>query len=874
MKKLFFIMFLLLCTLPALSRHVAGGELYYEYLGSGNAPNTSNYRITLRLFRECSSPGPRLENERVNVGIYENSILYTELSLPIVGSVNTLKLRTDLFPCLVGDPEVCYEVAIYSNVIALPNNQSGYLLSRIGCCRIDRISNLAVPLSVGSNYITKIPGTASLPEGQHNSSPQFRVRDTALVCTEKKFILDFGATDADGDKLTYSFCDGFAGNSGSNTAPVPQSLTLNPLNYAFPYNGSQPLGDKVIIDPETGIISGIAPAGGQYVVSVCITEWRAGKPFTEHRKDFILKVDNCDLIEADLPPRIVKCDDNTVKFENGSTSSAITSYLWDFGVPGNMNNFSNAPTPVFTYTDTGRYMARLTVKGPEGCEGTDSTEVLVYPGFKADFNSNGFCVQLPYQFTDASFAKYGSINKWKWNFGVDTTLADTSIIANPQYKYAGSLNASVSLIIESSKGCVDSVRKSVTIRDKPIINIPFRDTVICSIDSLLIPVSGSATGSFSWLPNTHILGRNTNRPIVFPKDTTRYIVTMSDNGCTNTDTVTVNVVDYITVQVGPDTTICLTDPITLRTNTIASSFSWSPSSTLNDLSAKNPIARPTATTTYTVIGNLGRCQATDQITVRVAPYPQVSISTRDTVICYGSRVQLNAVYTGTDFRWSPVNELLNASGLNPLAGPSKNTVYTLVVRDTLSGCPKSVKDSVQIQVVPNIIVKAGRDTMIVPDQLLALNATASSGSQFNWTPAIGLNNTMIHNPVIQLGEDIDSILYRVRVTDAGGCFGEDDILVKVFKSRPDILVPSGFTPNGDGKNDIIKPIPVGITELQYFRIYNRWGQLLFSTSQQGIGWDGRHNGTPQGSGAYVFVTQGKDIYGKTVFRKGTVVLIR
>ncbi|MBL0884373.1 MAG: gliding motility-associated C-terminal domain-containing protein, partial [Chitinophagaceae bacterium] len=336
----------------------------------------------------------------------------------------------------------------------------------------------------------------------------------------------------------------------------------------------------------------------------------------------------------------------------------------------------------------------------------------------------------------------------------------------------------------------------------------------------------------------------------------------------------VNVVNYITVQAGPDTTICLTDQIILRTNTIASSFSWSPSTTLNNATIKNPIANPTANTTYTVIGNLGRCQATDQITVRVAPYPQVNITTRDTIICYGNRVQLNANYTGTEFRWSPTNALVNTNGLNPLAGPTRNTIYILTVRDTVSGCPKSVRDSVRIQVIPNIIVNAGRDTMIVPDQSLALAATASSGNQFNWTPSLGLNNTTIYNPIVQLGNDIDSILYRVRVTDAGGCYGEDDILVKVLKSQPDILVPSGFTPNGDGKNDILKPIPVGITELQYFRIYNRWGQLLFSTSQQGIGWDGRYNGIPQGSGTYVFVTQGKDIYGKPVFRKGTAVLIR
>lgn len=872
MKKTFFIIFLLICTLPALSRHVAGGELYYEYLGSGNAPNTSNYRITLRLFRECSSNGPRLENERVNVGIYDNGILFSELSLPIMGGVNTLKLRTDLFPCLVGDPEVCYEVAIYSNIIALPNNQSGYLLSRTGCCRIDRISNLATPVSVGSNYITKIPGTASLPDGQHNSSPQFRVRDTALVCTEKKFVLDFGATDADGDKLTYSFCEGFAGNSGSNTAPIPQSLTLNPLSYSFPFSGSQPLGERVTIDAETGIISGIAPASGQYVVSVCITEWRNGKPITEHRKDFILKVDDCDLIEADLPARIVKCDDNTVKFENGSTSSGISSYLWEFGVSGNMNNFSTLPTPVFTYADTGKYLVRLTVKGPEGCEGTDSTEVWIYPGFKADFNSTGFCVQLPYQFTDASTAKYGAINSWKWNFGVDTTVADTANIANPQYKYAGALNASVRLIVTSTKGCMDSVRKNITIRDKPIIQLPFKDTVICSIDSLLIPVTGS--GNFTWLPNQHILGRNTNRPIVFPKDTTQYIVTMSDNGCTNTDTVTVNVVDYITVQVAADTTICLTDPITLRTNSLATSYSWTPALTLNDSRSKNPLAQPTATTTYTVTGNLGRCQATDQITVTVAPYPQVNIITQDTSICYGSRIQLMAAYSGTDFRWTSSQSLFNANTINPLAGPEKTTVYTLTVRDTISGCPKTVIDSIRIIVSPMISVHAGRDTTIVPDQLLALNATASGGTQYQWSPTIGLSNPLIHNPVLQLGDDIDSILYRVRVSDPIGCYGEDHLLVKVFKGQPDLLVPSAFTPNSDGKNDVLRPISIGITELHYFRVYNRWGQLLFSTQEQGVGWDGNFNGVKQGSGTYVYITQGKDIYGKLVHRKGTAVLIR
>ena len=856
-----------------MARHVAGGELYYEYLGSGTSPNSSTYRITLRLFRECSSPGPLLENERVNVGIYDNNVLVSELSLPMQGSVNKIRLKTELFQCLVGNPEVCYEVAIYTNVISLPNNQNGYVLSRLGCCRIDRISNLSTPLSVGSTYITRIPGTTVLAEGQHNSSPQFRVRDTALVCTNKKFVLDFGATDTDQDELTYSFCEGFTAASGSNNTAVPRILSLDPLSYASPFNGSQPLGDKVSIDPVTGIISGTAPEGGQYVVSVCITEWRGGRAIAEHRKDFILKVDDCDLIEADLPDKTIKCDNNTVLFQNGSTSSAITSYMWDFGVPSSPNNFSTQPTPTFTYADTGRYMARLTVTGPEGCIGTDSTEVLVYPGFKTDFNSAGNCFQNPYAFIDATTTVYGVVNKWKWNFGVDTSLADTSSLKNPSYKYAkGGTSVFVTLVSESSKGCIDSARKAITIRDKPLIGLPFKDTVICSVDSLRIPVTGN--GTFNWLPNLNIISGNTNQPTVFPKDTIKYMVTMLENGCVNTDTITINVVDFITIQLGPDTTICQTDAFMLRPNTIASSFAWTPAASLSNPSIKNPFARPLINTTYTVTGNLGRCQATDQMTVRVAPYPKVDILTRDTIICYGSRVQLNGTFTGTQYRWTPTASLFNFTGLNPLAGPAQSTLYTLSVRDTLSGCPKTVTDSIRINVIPVVQVNAGSDTTIVPDQPLQIQAMTSSGTQYHWTPSLGLSSTTILNPIVLLGDDVDSIIYRLRVTEQGGCFGEDEIKVRVYKGRPDILVPNAFTPNGDGNNDLFKPITIGITQLQYFRIYNRWGQLIYTTRELGQGWDGSFKGLKQGSGAYVYMVQGKDYAGKTIFRKGSVVLIR
>jgi gliding motility-associated-like protein len=87
-------------------------------------------------------------------------------------------------------------------------------------------------------------------------------------------------------------------------------------------------------------------------------------------------------------------------------------------------------------------------------------------------------------------------------------------------------------------------------------------------------------------------------------------------------------------------------------------------------------------------------------------------------------------------------------------------------------------------------------------------------------------------------------------------------------------MPTGFTPNGDGKNDYFKPFMVGITNLTYFRVYNRWGQLMFSTAKLNDGWDGRVTGGEQPSGTYVWMVQGTTRDGKVITKKGTVTLIR
>jgi gliding motility-associated-like protein len=872
MKKYFFIIVLFLLSIPATARHVAGGEVFYEYLGPGSNPGTSMYLVTMRLFRDCNSNGPQLEGEVVNIGFYSQGQLYTFMRLPVPGNVTTIRLNTANFPCLVGNVDVCYQMAVTSGVITLPDNADGYTVVRHGQNRIDYIGNLAADLNVGSTYVTRIPGTNVLGIG-HNNSPQFNVRDTALVCSSKPFTLDFGATDKDGDSLSYSFCEGYLSPIPSNSAP-PAQLTLIGLPYASPFSGTQPLGPGVTINPATGIISGIVPPVGYrptgeprngYVVSVCITEWRNGRAIAEHRKDFILKVQSCDFVEAVLPDKIIQCQDSIVHFENGSSSSAIIDYLWEFGD----SKSSKLPVINYPYADTGRYTVFLTVHGPKGCIGIDSTQVYVYPGFKPAFNITGSCFSLPYQFTDNTTTKYGFVDSWRWDFGDLTTDADTSTFKNATFKYAAAGQKNIKLVVTSSKGCIDSLSKDYLVRDKPPLNLPFKDTLICSIDTLAIPLS--IPGNFSWTPNKNILYANTGRPLVFPKDTTKYIVTVTDQGCTNSDTVTVNVLQFITVQLGNDSVICRTDIVQLHPVSHALQYHWTSSSGENVEQVKYPFVKPLVNTKYYVTANLGKCQDRDSVTIVSIPYPIVILGP-DTAICLGNRLQLHSAIKASFLTWAPTASLTGFLTGSPIAGPTKTTTYIATVRDTL-GCPKSVSDSIVVIVAPPVQAYAGKDTVAIIGQPLQM--MADGGVKYVWSPESFLSNIFIADPIVTIpGFGVDSIRYTVRVSDEYGCYADDNVLVRIYKTGPEIFVPSAFTPNGDGRNDVLRPTTVGITRLNFFRVYNRYGQLVFNTTEIGKGWNGMFNGSPQPPGGYVFQAQGVDYKGVVVFRKGSSVLIR
>ena len=354
----------------------------------------------------------------------------------------------------------------------------------------------------------------------------------------------------------------------------------------------------------------------------------------------------------------------------------------------------------------------------------------------------------------------------------------------------------------------------------------------------------------------------------------------NNDGYIDSATATVKVVDSIPIYLRSDTAICRTDTFFLRPVSDGVNYTWTESgggNTLSSYTIKTPKAIPVAgSTTYAVTTTLDACIATASITIYSSPYPK-SGARRDTAICIGQSVTLNGSYTGAYYTWTPTNTLTNSNTLQPIATPQSTTPYVLSVRDTFY-CPKTVTDTVVIRVVQAFTINAGNDRSVVIGQPLQLKAVSKGNTtilQHNWQPASYFNNNGLYNPVatIKAGAP-DQILFTVTGTTVEGCSATDNLLVRVFTIAPDILVPTAFTPNGDGKNDVLKPVLIGMKSLERFVVYNRWGQVVFSTTENNKGWDGTVNGSPQNGDVFVFTAEGINYFGKKIFKKGTVVLIR
>jgi gliding motility-associated-like protein len=287
----------------------------------------------------------------------------------------------------------------------------------------------------------------------------------------------------------------------------------------------------------------------------------------------------------------------------------------------------------------------------------------------------------------------------------------------------------------------------------------------------------------------------------------------------------------------------------------------------------NPVYTYPDTGTYVVklyVNHGSTCQ--DSINRFVKVYPTFfSDFSFDGLHCPGSVIQFHDSSYGSrasiswswDFGDSTFSDIKDPTHVYD----SGDTYPVVLISKNDKGCIDTVKEDLFIE---DFRPFAGNDTIIVKGE--SINYNASGGSTYRWMPATNLSDSEINNPVGYY-PDSGHFAYNVYIKSDYGCEGNDSIKVWVVNQSA-IFVPSAFSPNGDGLNETLRPIGIGYRNMNFFRVYNRWGQQVFYTTKFNEGWNGIFNGTVQDIGTYFWVLSMNNRFGKEELVKGDCILVR
>lgn len=291
---------------------------------------------------------------------------------------------------------------------------------------------------------------------------------------------------------------------------------------------------------------------------------------------------------------------------------------------------------------------------------------------------------------------------------------------------------------------------------------------------------------------------------------------------------------------------------------------------------KNPIhvyPKPGLYNPQLIVQTVNGCK--DTVDVTFDNRYTISVN-KDSLICEGGNVQLTAA-GGIHYNWLPVTGLSDPKIPNPIASPANTTTYTVyitVINGMGDTCVKSLSTTVNVVNKNSILLDASvdKDTLIKGEST-TLHALATPGLSIQWTPTTGVKDPNALNTLVT---PLVTTTYTVTIVGSAGCSKSDTVTIYIVPNEcedNDVFVPNTFTPNGDGENDILYVRSNNLTSL-YFAVYNRWGELVFETTDLDKGWDGMYKGMKADPAVFAWYVKGKCFNGKEFFKKGNVTLIR
>jgi gliding motility-associated-like protein len=579
------------------------------------------------------------------------------------------------------------------------------------------------------------------------------------------------------------------------------------------------------------------------------------------------------------------CSGDSVKFTSVNSYPHMT---WSYG-----DGTGIGPTPPLTstwhtYTASGAYTSSLSVTDAAGCSdiklSTQNVNVQNIPQViitSAAFNNHNLCYPYQAQFTDNSIANVFFYRNWNLGNGTVTN----NLLSSVSTLYALPGTYTISLTETTTNGCQATLTNTIIING-PIADFTLTPSTICKGQSITFGIKdttdvntwhwdfGDGTDTTAVSPISHTY--NFHPPNSTGTTNATLVYWSKDSSCAQTKTYPVNIKLVIAdfnrnhELTKADTAHCLgiRDTFT-NISTGADTYGWNFGNGAVS-STFSPQYQYTVAGTYNVElyikNNASGC--VDTLIKKMIIYPPFTETTTGDSICKNTNGQITATGTAVSYTWTPSSGLSASNISSPVATPSMTTTYTLYATDG-NGCKDTTTALVFVQQPPNPITW---DTTIVIGQSPTFPGSQGPGYTYTWSPAANLSCTNCPKPAYNGTVDAH---YIETFTDTRGCFtGQSTFDIKV-EPLSSIDVPSAFTPNGDGTNDIIYVAGWGLKKLNYFRIYNRWGELVFESNDLKVGWDGTYKGTPQNIETYVYQASAETyISSEPITKKGYIKLLR
>jgi len=575
----------------------------------------------------------------------------------------------------------------------------------------------------------------------------------------------------------------------------------------------------------------------------------------------------------------VFCEPFEAKF---TLSSSNTKYVTlDYG-DGNINDsMPYSTTFTYKYADTGFYMPKAFLINDEGCEAfipvsNGIRTVAILPVFKPDITF--YCDNGMVQFSDLSISNE-QFKSWEWDYG--DGIKGSGKVSSHFYAKPGIYD--VKLKSTTISGCTDSLTRQqlVEIQARPDMEIISSKPQFCEEDVIQFEANekttnNSAVVKWFWdFTNGQSSTLKTPLPQLFRKagNYSFRLYATNEKGCIDTVFNTFLVNPLPQINAGVDTFLCLGTPINLNVKG-SSQYDWVSGPTLSCTNCTTPTINPVSDASYIVKGTSAQgCVAYDSIKVLVVN-PTKVIASPDVSICFGESVKLYASGT-TNISWALESGLLGNITTSPTAQPDRTTTYRVYGNDAY-GCFPSI-DSVIVNVNPLPTVNAGNDTTMMAGYPLQLKPTYSRDvTRVKWEPSVFLNCSDCKLPI---STPLYSATYTVFAYTDNGCMAKDVINVYGTCTKENLFIPNTFSPNGDGTNDIFYPRGRGVQQIKAFKIFNRWGQLIylkenFRANDQSAGWDGTKKQQIVTPDVYVYMVDLVCENGNIITIKGDVTLIR